>query len=86
METQDDSRRRGEHGRAPFRSGRFFSASGKWFFSTREGRDHGPYESKQQAEEELRMFLRGLGGAIDLGAGIDHHASTLDPWGLERRR
>jgi len=52
--------RKGESGSFPFRSGRFFSVEGKWFFTTREGVDHGPFGSKEEAEAELSLFLRGV--------------------------
>ena len=52
------SNRKGEQGPTPFRSGRFFSVGGQWFFATREGNDQGPYQSKEDAEAELMMFLR----------------------------
>jgi hypothetical protein len=52
--------RKGEQGSFPFRSGRFFSVEGRWFFTTREGVDHGPYASKEEAEAELTLFLRGI--------------------------
>ena len=36
-----DKNRRGESGHIPFRTGRFFSVGGEWFFTTREGRTAG---------------------------------------------
>jgi hypothetical protein len=57
------SNRKGESGHVPFRSGRFFRVGEKWFFATREGIDHGPYESKEEAEAELTLFLRGIATA-----------------------
>ncbi len=53
-----DRNRRGESGRIPFRTGRFFSVGGEWFFSTREGENHGPYASRQIAEAALLNFVR----------------------------
>ncbi len=50
--------RRGENIPFPFRSERVFHAGGKWYFTTREGADHGPYETKEWAEAELMLFLR----------------------------
>lgn len=55
--------RKGENGPVPFRSGRFFAVAGQWFFATREGMDHGPFENKEEAEAELRLFLRGVATA-----------------------
>jgi len=49
--------RKGESGTIPFRTGRFFTVESKWFFSSREGIDHGPFTSKEQAEISLGIFL-----------------------------
>ncbi len=49
--------RKGETGGIPFRTGRFFSVSGQWFFASREGVDHGPYLSRPEAEKALSNFL-----------------------------
>jgi len=54
METQ---RRTGEQGNIPFRSSRFFSVGGKWYFTTREGFDSGPFATRERAEVGLRRFL-----------------------------
>ena len=51
-------KRTGESGQAPFRTNRFFTVADKWYFSTREGFDSGPYGDKSQAEEGLRRFLK----------------------------
>ncbi|WP_416395869.1 DUF6316 family protein [Allohahella sp. A8] len=50
--------RNGEGGVVPFRTDRFFSVSEKWYFSTREGFDSGPYANKERAAEGLRRFLK----------------------------
>ena len=52
------SHRNGEQGEVPFRSSRFFSVGNKWYFSTREGFDSGPYADKQRAEYSLDSFLK----------------------------
>lgn len=49
--------RNGENGDVPFRSERFFCAGEKWYFSTREGFDSGPYASKERAKASLDRFL-----------------------------
>lgn len=53
----DTQRRSGENGSAPFRSSRFFCVGSKWYFTTREGFDSGPFASRQRAETGLRRFL-----------------------------
>ncbi|MDH5435431.1 MAG: DUF6316 family protein [Gammaproteobacteria bacterium] len=54
------SRRKGEEGHSPFRSERIFNVGMEWYFMTREGSDQGPFESKQEAEAELALFMRQL--------------------------
>ncbi|MCK9529660.1 MAG: DUF6316 family protein [Gammaproteobacteria bacterium] len=55
--------RQGEDRPVPFRSGRLFSVGDKWYFATREGLDHGPFDSRADAEAELRLFLRDIATA-----------------------
>lgn len=50
--------RSGEQGEIPFRSSRFFSVGNKWYFSTREGFDSGPYADKERAAQSLQSFLK----------------------------
>lgn len=52
------SPREGEQGEIPFRSSRFFSVGNKWYFSTREGFDSGPYANKERAVHSLQSFLK----------------------------
>ncbi len=52
--------RKGESGVIPFRSGRFFNVETKWYFASREGIDHGPFDSKQQAEVSLDVFIQSV--------------------------
>jgi hypothetical protein len=49
--------RSGEEGPAPFRSSRFFCVGSKWYFTTREGFDSGPFASRERAETGLKRFL-----------------------------
>jgi hypothetical protein len=51
-------KRVGENGNVPFRSDRFFCAGSKWYFSTREGFDSGPYANKERAEVSLNRFIQ----------------------------
>ena len=50
--------RQGESGSIPFRSGRIFNVGMQWYFTTREGIDRGPFEDRNDAEVELRLFVR----------------------------
>lgn len=43
-----------------FRSQRFFTEGSNWYFTTREGTVEGPFESRDEAEQELMMYLRNL--------------------------
>lgn len=53
----DTQRRTGEEGPVPFRSSRFFCVGSKWYFTTREGFDSGPFASRERAETGLKRFL-----------------------------
>jgi len=46
-----------EQGNVPFRSNRFFCVGNRWYFSTREGFDSGPYANKTRAQNSLERFL-----------------------------
>ena len=53
----EQTHRYGEGGSIPFRSSRFFSVGSRWYFTTREGFDSGPYASRERAEIGLQRFL-----------------------------
>jgi hypothetical protein len=40
-----------------FRSDRFFVVDGKWYFTTREGSNEGPFESAEKARHALKQYL-----------------------------
>ena len=50
--------RSGESRNIPFRTNRYFSTNGAWYFMTREGVEMGPFIDKDDAEAELMMFIR----------------------------
>ncbi|MDX1597352.1 DUF6316 family protein [uncultured Marinobacter sp.] len=50
--------RRGEQERNWFRSDRFTTINGQWFFQTREGTFEGPFDSVNEAKMELMLYLR----------------------------
>ncbi len=52
--------RHGEEGNIPFRSGRFFNIEASWYFARRGNMDAGPYDSKDEAEASLMMYIREL--------------------------
>ncbi len=68
-----DENRNGENGDVPFRSNRFFCVGNKWYFSTREGFDSGPYANRERAESSLSHFIQivsKFGQGNSRGAGM----------------
>jgi hypothetical protein len=51
-------KRQGESGAIPYRTGRYFSQNGAWYFMTREGRTEGPYRERREAELAVDMYIR----------------------------
>ncbi len=49
--------RKGETGSPGYRTGRFFVVDSAWFFSTREGLDHGPFPTREKAERECLTYI-----------------------------
>ena len=49
--------RNGESVKSYFRSNRFYSREGKWFFDTRESAREGPFESFEEAKEYLGSMI-----------------------------
>lgn len=47
----------GENGLLPFRTRRVFNVGTEWFFAVRDGKDCGPFENMQDAENRLNLFL-----------------------------
>lgn len=50
--------RKGETGPVPYRTGRFFCVSSAWYFTTREGLDHGPFKTRDKAEWECQTYIQ----------------------------
>ena len=40
-----------------FRANRLFSSGSAWYFSTREGKDHGPFFTKEDALKTIEKFI-----------------------------
>lgn len=53
-----------------FRSNRISVSNGQFFFSTREGTLEGPFESRDDAERELMMYIRRASGNDIFGSII----------------
>lgn len=49
--------RSGERGPVPARTDRFYCRDGEWYFTTREGQTHGPFDSLEEADASLALFL-----------------------------
>lgn len=49
--------RAGEQGKVPSRSGRFLKKEGYWYYTTREGVDIGPFDSRDDAETGVSEFV-----------------------------
>ena len=54
------SNRQGEDQKTFFRSDRFFTEGGQWYFSTRENTIEGPFSNREEAEQELMLYVRRL--------------------------
>jgi len=52
--------RKNERLRAWFRSDRVFSSEGRWYFSTREGIELGPYDSHAEVDRQIRELCARL--------------------------
>ena len=52
-----DGNRRGETGPIPFRTGRFVLVDSAWYFTTREGLEHGPFPTRNRAERECQTYI-----------------------------
>ncbi len=44
-------------GYPPFRSDRFYTEDGQWYFAIRRGPDQGPFASREAAEAALEAFI-----------------------------
>jgi len=49
--------RNGEVQRTFFRCDRIYQAGGQWYFSTREGTEEGPFESHDDAEKAVTLYV-----------------------------
>jgi hypothetical protein len=49
--------RSGEDGAVPNRNGRFLEKNGYWYYTTREGVDIGPFDTREDAEVGVGEFI-----------------------------
>ena len=72
--------RDGEESKLWFRSDRLFKIVDKWFFSTRDDQDVGPFNSRVEAARALGAFIFcTLNYGKSAGYAISH--SLKDEWG-----
>ncbi len=54
--------------RPVYRTDRIVEAGGQWYFYTREGTMHGPFEDRQDAELQVDIYIRVMNsGLLDEG-------------------
>ena len=54
---QSSGQRKDEPAKSWFRSNRLFSVDGAWYFSTREGMEIGPYDTRRDAQVEAGFLM-----------------------------
>ena len=62
----------GENGLLPFRRKRVFNIGTQWYFAVRDGNDCGPFESMQEAQMELNLYLSELKDDSDMELLIEY--------------
>lgn len=50
-----------------FQMDRFIQQNGEWYYTTREGEERGPFESREDAEGDLILYLQHLRKMEDFG-------------------
>jgi len=50
-------RRKGEVGSLPYRTGRFYCVDSHWYFSTREGVEQGPFNTRDKAQLACSNYI-----------------------------
>jgi uncharacterized protein YchJ len=48
----------GKDQKTHFQMERFVQQNGQWFYTTREGEEKGPFDSREDAEGELITYIR----------------------------
>lgn len=54
MARRDD----GDSKKLHFKMDRFVQQNGQWYYMTREGKEHGPFDTKDDAEGDLIDYIR----------------------------
>lgn len=76
----EQSHRKGEESKTFFRSERFYKIDGRYYFSTREGVEVGPYETKVDAEAGLDRFIDSI--AKDGNTGVAKRLALNGNWAV----
>ena len=63
MPRKDD----GDDAKMHFQMDRFIQQNGEWYYTTREGEERGPFESREDAEGDLILYLQHLRKMEDFG-------------------
>ena len=50
----------GDDSKLHFQMDRFIQQNGEWFYTTREGEERGPFESRNDAEGDLILYIQHL--------------------------
>lgn len=50
----------GDDDKMHFQMDRFIQQNGEWFYTTREGEERGPFDSKEDAEGDLILYIQHL--------------------------
>lgn len=71
-------KRDGESGPLPPRSSRYFASGRRWYFTTRERTELGPFSSFEQAEQSVKAYIQDAdahkhGAAVSYAYGIVLH-------------
>ena len=63
MPRKDD----GDDVKMHFQMDRFIQQNGEWYYTTHEGEERGPFESREDAEGDLILYLQHLRKMEDFG-------------------
>lgn len=74
------AKRQGEKDNIPFRSGRFYSVGSEWYATTREGRELGPFRSREDVKMAVAAYVAEL-SALEgqpTASEISHESDSIE--------
>ena len=74
--------RLGEFARTRFRSDRFYLVDAKYYFSTREGQELGPFYSKNEASLGLERYIRCINEGSELNIKSASQIALQGNWAV----